>query len=791
MQSRKFGSRAYAAVMFTVVSIIAGVLMAGIAVPFAGMAAAGANLGITLMDQLPAELETPPQSEKSTVLLADGTELTTFYDENREYVPLDKIAPIMRIAQVAIEDHRYNEHGAIDLVGTLRALVRNSSSGSTQGGSTLTQQYVKMAQIEAAVQKGDQTGIAKAQERSMTRKIQELRYALTLEEKFSKDEILEKYLNIAYYGDGAYGVEAAAHHYFNTTAAKLTLPQAALLAGMVQNPNATDPVNHPATALERRGVVLNRMAELGLITKDEAEAAKAVGFDQSKVQTAINGCQSSKYPFLCGYVRRTLLADKALGSDEAARKELLYRGGLTIRTKIDPKTQDAAEKAVAAYIDPRDPVISTMSIVQPGTGLILAMAQSRQKMGSGTGETYYNYNVEKSMGGAEGYQAGSTFKAFVMGAALEKGISPSRSYNAKSPMDFSGQYFTGCSGRFPSSTFKVKNESPSGMFNMYQGTKFSVNTYYVQLEQDVSICAASELADRVGVKLALGGTVKEKYNNIPAFTLGVAEVSPLSMANAYATFAARGKYCEPIIVSDVTTKDGEKLDVFDGGCKQVIDQGIADGINKVLQAPTTSGGTAYRARIPGGYAQAGKTGTIDGQDATWMVGYTPEAAGSAMIAIDKTNPYWKGKSARVGSIRMPYSRTYLSGSSGGDTGANIYKPAMTQVLKGRPKTSFTAPPNSIEDGKKVTVPSCSGLSTEQCKSALEAAGFNAVVSYVYSPKPAGTFVGLSEEQSAPIASTIYIQFSKGPQPSASATPSPGQGSGSATPQSSPTKSKGR
>lgn len=576
MQSRKFGSRAYAAVMFTVVSVLAGVLVAGIAVPAAGMAAAGASLGISLMDQLPAELETPPQSEKSRVLLANGSELTTFYDENREYVPLDEIAPIMRIAQVAIEDHRYNEHGAIDLTGTLRALVRNSSSGSTQGGSTLTQQYVKMAQIEAAVQKGDQAGIAKAQERTLSRKIQELRYALTLEEKFTKDEILEKYLNIAYYGDGAYGVEAAAHHYFNTTAAKLTLPQAAMLAGLVQNPNATDPVNNLTAAMERRAIVLNRMAELGLITSDESEAAKKVAFDASKVQTAINGCQSSKYPFLCDYVRRTLLQDEALGADEEAREELLNRGGLTIKTQIDAATQNAAEKAVANYVNAKDPVIATMSIVQPGTGLILAMAQSRPKMGSGDGETYYNYNVEQSMGGAEGYQAGSTFKAFVMGAALEKGISPSRTYNAQSPMDFTGQYFTSCSGRFQSSSFKVKNESPSGNFNMYEGTKYSVNTYYVQLEQDVSICAASELADRVGVKLALGGTVKEKYNNIASFTLGVAEVSPLSMANAYATFAARGKYCTPTIVSDVTTKDGEKLDIFDGDCEQVIDQGIAD-----------------------------------------------------------------------------------------------------------------------------------------------------------------------------------------------------------------------
>ncbi|WP_028708900.1 transglycosylase domain-containing protein [Propionicicella superfundia] len=771
MQSRQFGKKAYAAVMFCLVSALGGVLVAGLAVPVAGLAATGANLGVQLLDQLPAELETQPQSEKSRVLLADGTELTSFYDENRVYVSLDKIAPIMRVAQVAIEDHRYYEHGAIDLVGTLRALVRNSSSGSTQGGSTLTQQYVKMAQIEAAVQKGDTAGVKKAQERTLTRKIQELRYALTLEDKFSKDEILEMYLNIAYYGDGAYGVEAAAHHYFNTSASKLTLAQAAMLAGLVQNPNATDPVNHLDAAMERRAVVLNRMAELGLITSAEADAAKATKFDASKVQTAINGCQSSRYPFLCDYVKRSLLNDPALGSDQKAREELLYRGGLTIQTAIDPKTQDAAQKAVSSYIDARDPVIATMSIVQPGTGLILAMAQSRSKMGNDAGETYYNYNVEQSMGGAEGYQAGSTFKAFVLGAALEKGIPPSRTYNAASSMDFTGEYFTSCSGRFKSSSFRVKNESPSGTMNMYQGTKYSVNTYYVQLEQDVSLCAATELADRVGVKLATGGTVKENYNYIPSFTLGTAEVTPLSMANAYATFAARGKYCDPHIVSSVTTKEGEKLDIDTGSCKQVIEQGIADGITKVLSQTVTSGGTAARAAISGGYDQAGKTGTIDGQAAIWMVGYTPQAAGAAMIAVDKTNSYWTNRSKGVGGRTMPYSKTYLTGSSGGDVGANIYKPAMTAALAGRAKTSFTDPPASFEEGKQVTIPSCSGLSTAQCKSALEAAGFNAVVSYEYSNEPSGTFLGLSKTGKAAIASTIYLRFSKGPQPVQTTQPS--------------------
>ena len=209
--------------------------------------------------------------------------LTYFYEENRVYAELDKIAPIMRQAMIAIEDHRFYEHGPLDLTGTLRALINNVTTGEeTQGGSTITQQYVKMVQIEEAKKRGDQAGIEAAQDRSYGRKIRELRYAISVEKALSKDEILERYLNIAYFGDGAYGVEVAAEHYFGTTAAKLTLPQAAMLAGLVQNPTALNPVGNEAAALDRRDVVLNRMAELSVISAADAAQAKRSTFDRRR-----------------------------------------------------------------------------------------------------------------------------------------------------------------------------------------------------------------------------------------------------------------------------------------------------------------------------------------------------------------------------------------------------------------------------------------------------------------------------------------------------------------------------
>ena len=211
------GSLAYSLVMFLVVSVLAGVLVAGLFIPFAGMAGVTSNAAATELESLPAELATPSPSTRSKVLMGNGKTLAYFYDENRIPVKLKDIAPIMRQAQLAIEDHRYYEHGALDFKGTMRALVRNSAAGgTTQGGSSVTQQYVKMVQIESCQAKGDSECVREAQAPTVERKIRELRYAIAMEKKFTKDQILERYLNIAYYGEGAYGVEAAARHYFSS-----------------------------------------------------------------------------------------------------------------------------------------------------------------------------------------------------------------------------------------------------------------------------------------------------------------------------------------------------------------------------------------------------------------------------------------------------------------------------------------------------------------------------------------------------------------------------------------------
>jgi membrane peptidoglycan carboxypeptidase len=776
---RRLGSVAYSLVMFVIVSVLAGVLIAGLFVPFAGLAGVSSRAAASELSTLPAELATPAPPTRSRVLMANGKTLAYFYDENRIPVTLKQVSPVMRQAQIAIEDHRFYEHGALDFKGTLRALVRNSANeGSIQGGSSITQQYVKMVQIEACQNKDTSKEIEDcvngAQAPTMERKIRELRYAIAMEKKFSKDQILEKYLNIAYYGQGAYGVEAAARHYYSTKASKLTLPQAAMLAGLVQNPDSNNPVRNLSAALDRRDVVINRLAELKLITPAQVKSAKKAGFNPKKVKPTRNGCVGTKFPFLCDYVRRTLLNAESLGKTTAQREAMIKRGGLTIQTQIDPKTQKIAQRAVSRVVGPRDPVIATMNMVQPGTGLIIAMAQNRYVMGTKKkkGESYFNYSVEQSMGGAEGYQAGSTFKAFTAAAALEKGVPLTKRYNARSPMDFSNVTFSTCLGSARAPGYRPKNSTgTNGPMNMYTGTARSVNTYFLQLEHTVGICPVTKMAKKLGVQLSdpeLDLTRSARVQ-VPSFTLGVSEVTPLSMAEAYATFAARGIHCDPIIISRIATRSGKDLEAPSANCERVISKAVADGMNQLLSRVMVGSGTGTRARVPSVRNQAGKTGTINGNHAVWFNGYTTEIAGAAMIAIDPTRQTWKGyyrKRQGVAGYRLPTTGVVLEGSGSGDAGLKIWKPAMTEAMKGKRDVAFKQPPGSILRGKRVPVPSLYGMSYAAAVKKLRKAGFTVENSYVYSNRPKGTALGWSPGPGSYTSQfgTIYWTVSKGRDP---------------------------
>ncbi len=771
MKSASLSRQAYSVLMFLAVSVLAGLLVAGLGVPFAALAGGTTKMAADSVEYLPQEFDTPEQSERSKILMANGEELATFYDENRVYVPLEKISPVMQDAQIAIEDHRFYEHGAIDPAGLIRAFFK-TATGDTQGASTLTQQYVKQVQVEAAKDKGDEEAMREATEVTVERKIREMRYAMAVEEKFSKQEILERYLNIAYYGGGAYGVEAAAHRFWGTTAAELTLDQAAMLAGLVKNPVADDPLRHPERAIERRNVVLNRMAELGMITEAERDAAKAVPFDPAGGEKVPNGCVASPFPHMCDYVRRTLLELPALGENREEREHMLNRGGLTIQTLIDPEAQRAAEAAVAQQISPVDPVIAGSVLIQPSTGLIVAMAQSRPEMGDGEGQTYWNYMADAAMGGAEGYQPGSTMKAFTIAAALAAGATPSLEYNAPNRLKTDGMMFKTCSGmRELNEDWNPKNyDRGYGEIDMMKAAQNSVNTYFIQLIRDIGVCETATIAQASGVKMATGENLVESQGNNPSLTLGTTEVSPLSMAEAYATLANRGMHCTPIILKSVTTKEGKELEVPQSECTQVMDPAVADGVSYVLESVMTKG-TGRPARLADGRPHAGKTGTTNEAEAVWFAGYTPEMAGIALIASDKTHPHWEGKTKRpLTNLRLA-NGDRLRGSGGGDAGL-IWKAAMASALKDLPKTDFTAPTKKILQGEKIPVPDVRGMGYNEAKRTLEEAGFQTTRVREYSSYREGTFLGVRPNDEAVKFSTITMRVSMGPKPAPPPPPPP-------------------
>ncbi len=357
-----------------IVAAVMGVVVAGLAIPFAGVLGIGAKSLSHTVEDLPSNLRTEPLAQKTEIVDSAGNTVATLYDQNRINVPLSQISRNMVKSIVAIEDYRFYQHGALDLKGTLRALVTNQASGgSVQGGSSITQQMVKMTLVDQA-KNAKQRKAATAD--TYARKLTELRYAIAFEQNYSKDWILERYLNIAYYGDGAYGVQAAARHYFGTNAKDLTLLQGATLAGLVKNPSGYDPITNRERGLQRRNVVLDRLAQLNVISQHRADKLKKKPLGLHPVATP-NGCLNSSAPFFCDYVVNYLEQDPALGKTVAARKKLLYTGGLTIHTTISLRDQRAADTSVGSHVLATDQAIGALAMVEPGTGDVKAISQSR------------------------------------------------------------------------------------------------------------------------------------------------------------------------------------------------------------------------------------------------------------------------------------------------------------------------------------------------------------------------------------------------------------------------------
>ncbi|MEU3503913.1 transglycosylase domain-containing protein [Streptomyces hundungensis] len=659
---------------FLGVSVLAGALAAGIALPVAGGLGVGAKSAAESFNGLPDAFKAPPLSQASQIYDADGGLIATVYDRDRTVISGDHIAPVMRTALIDIEDNRFYQHGAADLQGVLRALNKNAATGGVaQGASTLTQQYVKNVFVEQAG--SDQKAVLEAQRQTLGRKIQELRYAIELERTLSKDQILTNYLNITFFGEQAYGIEAAATRYFSVSAKDLSLPQAALLAGLVQSPSMYDPVTHPQAAKQRRDTVLNQMAKYGSISAAQAQRAISTPV-RLKVSAPRQGCITAHLGegFFCDYVHRIVLSDPAFGRTAAERRALWSRGGLQIRTTLSPKAQKALQDSVTSHAYTTDDAAAVMSLVQPGTGKIVAMGQSRD-YGLGAHQTEINLNVGTRMGGGLGFPTGSTFKPIVAAAALEKGMSPDQKYPA--PYSMPWPAMSDCAGNTYPENGEVHNDSPSltGPFGMPDAMAQSVNTYFAQLEADTGLCDVAKMANALGITAQAGGT---KLQVVPSLTLGSNDLTPLEMANVYATFANHGTYCTPVALTSVTKPDGGSVPVPGADCHPVMSAETADTITTMLLG-VVQDGTGKPAGLTD-RDSAGKTGTTDESKQVWFAGYTPELAGAAVVSDTRAPRDLDGQSIGGETVGQAF---------GGTLAGPVWRDSIEGALEGQPAGTLT------------------------------------------------------------------------------------------------------
>jgi membrane peptidoglycan carboxypeptidase len=561
---------------------------------------------------------------------------------------------------VAIEDYRYWVHGAIDLRGTIRAAINDIEHKPVQGGSTIAQQYVKNVLLLSA-EEADNTAAAKAAyAETLSRKLNELRLAVGVEHELTKQDILAGYLNDAYFGNNAYGIETAAETYFGTTADKLTVTQAATLAGIVENPSKYDPITDPQMALVRRNTVLARMAQTNNgLTAAEATADEATPLGLH-VSVPESGCTSSSVGtagFFCEYVEEVFLHDPAYGKTPQDRAKLLSTGGLQIYTTLDPQDQQAANSAVN-YVEPaRSNVYNpghnadTEALIQPGTGQIRAIAENAP-YGTGRGQTELDYAVNTEYGGStQGVQTGSSSKLFTLVTALKQNYPFGFQLHVPGSTTING--YTNCQGgpagyyQGIPGAFNVTNAEGPGAStqSLYTGTTNSINVFFAELEKRVGLCDVVKTAVSMGMTRVDGTSLLSNdktpfgtlyaADNIPSFTLGSVGVSPLSMAAAYATVADRGTYCAPVAIDKIVTATGGSLAVPSADCHRVFSTDVADAVNYILQGVLTTGTAATVGGLNGREA-AGKTGTSNvangfGTPYAAFAGYTPSLVGYVSV----------------------------------------------------------------------------------------------------------------------------------------------------------------
>jgi membrane peptidoglycan carboxypeptidase len=659
------------------------------------------------------DIQFPRFPERSTVYASDGqTVLANIYlDENRKIVRLNQIAHIARRAVLGIEDFRFYQHGGVDWKAVIRAAVANLKAGSTvQGASTITQQLIK--------------NVTGNREESFQRKLTEACLAIAVEQRYTKHEILELYLNDIYFGHGLYGIETAAESYFGVHASHLTLAQSATIAGLIAAPGRFDPIDHPRSSLDRRNQVLNRMAAIHWINTDRALQAEAQPLGLVSNAGAI---PEQKNPFFVQYITRKILANEngeydALGKSYKERKHTLFQGGLKITTTLSTKWQQDALGIVRSHLPvPSDPE-AAVSMVDTKTGAIRVLVSGRNFRES-------HQDLVTGLNGTAGRQAGSAFKPFALVAAFRQGVPPGKVYDKKSPI-----FLPECNDWHISN---AEGGDAGGLVDLWTATQDSINVVFAQLSRDIGPENIVTAAHDMGITSPLPA--------VCSVALGTGSVAPLEMSNAYATLANNGKYCPAYAVERIVGPAGKPIyrHVAEIACHQAISPDIAHQVTAMLQRVVCCG-TGYRSNI--GRPQAGKTGTNTQYRDAWFVGYVPQYATAVWLGYPQ------------GEISM-YNVEGFSEMFGGDIPAEIWHDFMSDVVSGLPALDFPPPPPP-ENGP---VPKVVGLMLNAATKALADANFTADPTDVPSSEPKGTVVAQSPSAGthAVLGSAVHISVSTG------------------------------
>ncbi|MGB3732074.1 transglycosylase domain-containing protein [Microbacterium sp.] len=783
---------------------IAGVLATAAVTPAIAIAGVSGSKALSIFENLPNSLVPGAVMEPTTFYGtgADGQpfQLAKFYDQNRVPVSFDQVSPIMYDAILSSEDKSFYEHGGVNLGATVKAVIDNLRGTSSRGASTISQQFVKNVLIQqcekdaspsedgyaAKLQKcwNDATNAVGAD--GVQRKLQEMRYAIQIEKDYSKNDILLGYLNIANFGGQTYGIEAAANYYFGTTAANLTLNQAATLAGIVQNPNrfridrpggswAKDgkPTNGDADGYAdtkfRRDYVLNRMRIDGKITKEQYDAAVKEPIAPS-IHPTTQGCAAAgDQAYFCQYVKSIIESDKAFGKKKSDRQEKLTRGGMQVYTSLDMRIQgpgvEAMRKRAPQYVEGVLFGASGVS-VEATTGRVLSIVQNTQfnetaSADKALGQTSLVYAVDRAHGGGSGFQPGSSYKLFTLLDWLQKGHSLNERLDGTLHVY---KKFTQCGRPLSNSTEIANFANNRGYYGTpMRFTKESLNTGFLSMATKLDLCDINDIAAKMGVHY--GYPIKpvtespdgrQDPNGVYASTLGSKNIAPLQMAGAYATVANNGVFCTPKAIDKIIGPEGEELPLPESSCSQVIAPEVAATAAYALQGVLTSGGSGVQANPHDGTPLIGKTGTHQ-SFATAMAEASTKVATFVWVGDTNGNEKFSLARTRRNGIALNTTRFYV---------AEAMQHAANQVYGG---DAFPRPDSNLTRQVMVDLPSVVGMSIEQATQVLDDAGFSVQVG---DPVDSTVGPGLVAAQtpgagSVPSGSTITLSPSTGNPPAVS------------------------